>query len=490
MFVKLGRQCLLYTVHDSPLSFEIRRIISVGDQIDTRDARLPAPSAEIAETSETSVKSALFAKGNTIPFILVTALFFLWAIPNHLNDVLIKQFMKSFDLSRLEAGAIQSAFYLAYFVVPIPAALMMRRFGFKRGLMIGLLLFLCGTLLFCSAALIGRYEVFLIAQFVIASGVSVLETGANTFIVLLGHPSTAERRLNFSQAFNPLGAVVGVLIGTMFVFSGVELSRQQVLTMKAEGSYSVYLNSETHRVIAPYLLLSILISLWGVLSLKTKFPEPPDQSSTSGEQFYKGAAELFDHPNFVRGVIAQFMYVMAQIGTWSYFIPYVQDYVHLPERRAGMLLTGTLLLFTLGRFISSLLMRFVNAKQVLGIYSMVCACLITFGILFPGWAGVISLFMTSFFKAPMFPTIFALGVRKLGRNTKLGGSIMVMAIAGGACAPIAMGLIYKFTHNMASAFIVPLISYSYIPYYAWRGSQDNSWSGRDSPEPASQESSG
>jgi MFS transporter, FHS family, L-fucose permease len=451
--------------------------------------KLPTPPAEIVETSDTSVGSALFAKGNTLPFFLVTALFFFWAIPNHLNDVLIKQFMKSFDLSRLQAGAIQSAFYLAYLVVPIPAAVMMRRFGFKSGLMSGVFLFLCGTLLFCSAALIGRYEVLLIAQFVIASGASFLETGANTFIVLLGHPSTAERRLNFSQAFNPLGAVVGVLIGTMFVFSGVELSRQQVQTMKVEGSYSVYLMSETHRVIAPYLLLSILISLWGVVSLRTKFPEPPDQSNTSGEQFYKGAAELLNHPHFVRGVIAQFMYVMAQIGTWSYFIPYVQDYVHLPERRAGMLLTGTLLLFTLGRFVSSPLMRFVNAKQVLGNYSLVCACLIAFGILCPGWVGVISLFMTSFFKAPMFPTIVALGVRRLGRNTKLGGSIMVMAIVGGACAPIAMGLIYKLTHNMASAFLVPLISYSYIPYYAWRGSQDNSLSGPDLPEPASQGSS-
>src|SRR6202012_2865864 len=183
-------------------------------------------STESKETPNTP--QPLVPKGLGVPFFLVTALFFMWGVPNNLNDVLIRQFMKSFAIGRFQAGLGQSAFYLGYFVLAIPAALLMRKMGYKFGIVVGLLLFACGTFLFWPAALMGRYGFFLFALFVIASGLSFLETASNPFIAQLGSPESAARRLNFSQAFNPLGAITGVLVGTVFIFSGIELTPPQV----------------------------------------------------------------------------------------------------------------------------------------------------------------------------------------------------------------------------------------------------------------------
>src|SRR5271154_1340016 len=198
-----------------------------------------------------SVGHSLFPAGQIVPFILVTALFFLWGIPNNLNDVLIRHFMKSFAISRFQAGLVQSAFYMGYFLLAIPAALLMRKMGYKFGIIVGLLLFATGAFLFWPAALVGRYGFFLFALFVIASGLSFLETASNPFIAQLGAPESAARRLNFSQAFNALGAITGVLGGTVFLFSGVELTSQRVAVMQAANSYEAYLRRETMRVVVP-----------------------------------------------------------------------------------------------------------------------------------------------------------------------------------------------------------------------------------------------
>jgi MFS transporter, FHS family, L-fucose permease len=207
---------------------------------------LVPPSAEIQDT-----KQPLIAKGMGVPFFLVTALFFLWGVPNNLNDVLIRQFMKSLAISRFEAGLVQSAFYMGYFVLAIPAALLMRKMGYKFGIIVGLLLFASGAFLFWPAALSGRYGFFLFALFVIASGLSFLETASNPFIAQLGSPGSAARRLNFSQAFNPLGSICAVLAGTVFIFSGVELTPQQISAMTAANTYDAYLRHETMRVVVP-----------------------------------------------------------------------------------------------------------------------------------------------------------------------------------------------------------------------------------------------
>lgn len=414
-------------------------------------------------------QAPLFPGGHRLPFVLVTALFFLWGIPNNLNDVLIRQFMKSFAISRFEAGLVQFAFYLGYFLLAIPAALLMRKLGYKAGFVLGLLLYGFGTLLFWPAAIVGRYGYFLFALFVIASGLSFLETAANPFIAQFGDPASSERRLNFSQAFNPLGSIAGVLIGTVFIFSGIEPGSQQIEAMKAQDLYNAYLRAETMRVVKPYLFLSALAIFWALLILRTKFPKIQSEHEENSDR--GRFRELFRYPHFWLAVVAQFLYVGAQVGTWSYFIQYVQEFTHEPEKVAGYFLTGTLAAFGVGRFSSAWLMRFVEPRMLLGFYAIANLLLVAFGILHPGWAGLWALFATSFFMSLMFPTIFALGLKGLGPNTKIGGSLLVMAIVGGAVLTPIMGLIAEARHSIAPAYVVPLAGYVFIAVYAFRGAK-------------------
>src|SRR5580700_1735768 len=260
----------------------------------------------------------MLPQGLLIPFILVTALFFLWGVPNNLNDVLIRQFMKSFALSRFQAGLVQSAFYMGYFVLAMPAAMLMRKAGYKAGFVIGLLLFGAGCFLFWPAALAGSYGFFLGALFVIASGLSFLETASNPFIAQLGDPDTSERRLNFSQAFNPFGAMTGALIGTVFIFSGVELTSAQIAARQADHTYQAYLQFEVLRVVRPYLVLGVVAIVWSFLILRTKFPTISNENEAANGG-HGSFSQLLGQRHFLLAVVAQFFYVGAQVGTWSYF---------------------------------------------------------------------------------------------------------------------------------------------------------------------------
>jgi FHS family L-fucose permease-like MFS transporter len=422
-------------------------------------------------TSESYNRPPLFSPGNTLPFVLVTALFFLWGIPNNLNDILIKQFMTSFQITRFQAGLVQSAFYLGYFCLAMPAAFLMRRFGYKAGLVTGLFLFGTGAFLFWPAAIVGSYGFFLFALFVIASGLSFLETGSNTFIAVLGDPGSSEQRLNLSQSFNPLGSITGALMGTVFIFSGIELSTQQIDALKAQGTLAGYLRTETLRVVHPYIVLGVVVWVMAILILRTKFPEIKEESGKKDARDKGKLSDLLHYPHFLQGVSAQFFYVGAQVGTWSFLIQYIQDYTHQSEKVAGYLLTGSLVAFGIGRFVATYLMKFFRPNKLMGIYGIVNVGLVAVGVLFPGWLGVGAMFLTSFFMSLMFPTIYALGIKGLGSNTKLGGSFIIMAIVGGATAPPAMGLLYEVWHSMAIAMIVPLICYAVVTHYAYYGSR-------------------
>jgi FHS family L-fucose permease-like MFS transporter len=412
------------------------------------------------------VRPRLIPHGVLLPFVLVTALFFLWGIPNNLNDVLIRQFMKSFALSRFQAGLVQSAFYMGYFLLATPAALLMRRFGYKSGFIVGLLLFGTGAFLFWPAAMIGRYPYFLAALFVIASGLAFLETASNPFVAQIGDPESAARRLNFAQAFNPLGSITGALMGTVFIFSGIELSGSQVAAMQAAHTYTAYLRTETMRVVAPYMVLGAVAIAWAVLIAVTRFPVVAGEHQAEGESHGK-FRDLLAYPTFLFAVVAQFMYVGAQVGTWSYFIQYVQDSTHQHEKIAGYLLTGTLGAFGVGRFGSSAIMRYVRPHRLMALYSVINIFLVAIGVLFPGWIGLWAIFFTSFFMSVMFPTIFALGIEGLGRNTKIGGSLIVMSIVGGAVLTPLMGWISQATHRISLAYGVPLICYCVIAIYSF-----------------------
>jgi FHS family L-fucose permease-like MFS transporter len=331
-----------------------------------------------------------------------------------------------------------------------------------------LLLYASGAFLFWPAALLGRYGFFLFALFVIASGLSFLETASNPFVAQLGSPESAARRLNFSQAFNPLGSIAGVLLGTVFIFSGIELTPQQADAMRIAHTYNAYLTHETMRVVVPYLVVGLVALIWAILIARTKFPTIAREHENPQEE-HGSFTELLAYPNFLFAIVAQFLYVGAQVGTWSYFIQYVQDGTHQPEKIAGYFLTGTLVAFGVGRFSSAALMRYVKPAHLMGAYSLINIVLVAVGIAFPGWVGLWAIFATSFFMSVMFPTIFALGIDGLDRNTKIGGSLIVMAIVGGAVLTPLMGWISQTQHSIARAYMVPFFCYCGIALYSFVG---------------------
>ena len=411
------------------------------------------------------------SKENTariLSLILVTFLFFLWGVPNQLNGVLIRQFSKAFVLSRFEAGLVQSAFYLGYFLWALPAAYVLRRWGYKVGIILGLILFGTGSFLFWPAALIGEYLPFLISLFIIATGLAFLETAANPFIAnVAGPPESSEKRLNIAQAFNPLGAVAGVLFGTLFIFSGIEHDQKQIDRMRANGTYDAYLKDETVRVVRPYMVLGGVAYVWALLIAFIPFPANTKTTKTRENEQANGKDTLLQ-PLFICSVIALFAYVGAQVGTWSYFIQYAQDYVEVGEKTAGYLLTGTLVMFALGRFTAALLMHFgLSPPILLATFALINVLLIVITVLVPNSVGLGTLFCTSFFMSLMFPTMFALGIKGMnGHTAKLGSCIMIMAIIGGAVFTPLMGLISEKTKRLALAYTLPGGAYLIVAIYA------------------------
>jgi FHS family L-fucose permease-like MFS transporter len=374
--------------------------------------------------------------------------------------------MKSFAITRLQAGFVQSAFYMGYFLLALPSALFMRKVGYKAGFITGLTLFGIGTFLFWPAALVERYSFFLFALFVMASGLAFLETASNTFVALSGPPETSERRLNFSQAFNPIGSIAGAFIGTTFILSGVELKSDAIQRLQVSHQYEAYLHSETLRVVQPYIVLGVVSLLFASLIWKTSFPVLRDEQ---GEGVYHSSsvATLLKNRHLLFTIIAQFFYVGAQVGTWSYFIQYIQDYTGQPEKIAGYFLTGTLAMFGVGRFTSAGLMKYIRPAKLMFIYCLINVALVLVAVFLPGWVGVWAIFLTSFFMSLMYPTIFALGLQGLGSDSKVGGSLIVMAIIGGAVLTPLMGVISDSSKCIAFAYGVPLAGYLCIAWYSF-----------------------
>jgi FHS family L-fucose permease-like MFS transporter len=319
--------------------------------------------------------------------------------------------------------------------------------------------------MFWPAANAGSYQLFLAAEFVIASGLSFLETAANPFIAQLGPSGSSERRLNLSQAFNPLGSIAAVLIGTLFIFSGVELTQAQTAAMQAAGTYHAYLHSETMRVVTPYIVLGAIALAWTVMVILTKFPAVGLENVTRDSVKSLGEVSLWEW-HFVSAVLAQFLYVGAQVGTWSYFIPYVETATGVGEKTAGFMLTATLGAFAVGRFSSAWLMRFIPVRVLLGGYAVVNMVLGLVAVTRPTWVGAVCLLTTSLFMSMMFPTIFALGLKDMGTKTKTAGSLMVMAILGGALLTKLMGILAD-ARGLQMAYLIPVACFAGVALYAW-----------------------
>ena len=427
-----------------------------------------------ATTATLDARPSAAVSARLLPLILVVSLFFLWGVANNLNDVLIAQFKKAFTLSDLQAGLVQSAFYLGYFLVAIPAGIFMRRFGYKGAIVFGLTLYGVGALLFWPAAASATYGIFLVALFVIASGLAFLETSANPLVTLLGPPETAAARLNLAQAFNPLGSISGVLIGQLFIFSGIEHTPEQQAAMSLAERHA-YLVQEAAAVQWPYLVIGLVVIGWAVIILLTRFPDTRVTPEEHASARHGTLSRLLRSGRFMAAVSAQFFYVGAQVGVWSYLIRYVQATMPgTPARSAANFLTASLVCFMVGRFAGAALMKYLQPARLLATFATINIVLAMVAVFVPGHVGVYALVACSFFMSVMYPTIFALGVE--GRDDaerKFGSAVLVMAIIGGAVLTAAMGATSDLA-GIANAMLVPAACFAMVLLYAsrhWAGAR-------------------
>lgn len=406
----------------------------------------------------------MFPLDHRLLFALVTVLFFLWGMSNNLTDILVQQFKKSFELTQLSAQLVQTANFLGYFCMAIPAALLMRRWGYKTGMIAGMATFGTGMVLFWPAAMSGVYLPFLFALFMVGCGASMLETACNPFMAQFGPAETSERRLNFVQSFNPPGTIVGVIIGARFIFSGIELKQPQIAAMRSAGTYAAYLHAERMRVVPTYIALGLVVLSFALLLSRIEFPTiTSEHEQEAGD--HGSFRALLHYPHLWLAVVANFCNVGAQVATWSALIPYMKQFTGVTERVAAGYLTATLVAMALGRFVGTQLMRFISASKLMGIYAIINIGLLAFAIARPGLQGAYAIVYSSFFLSIMFPTTFALGVKGLGPNTKLAGSFLVMAVAGGAVFPPILGWIARQTGSVAQGYIVPLLGYVAVAFY-------------------------
>lgn len=403
-----------------------------------------------------------------VPLVLVTSLFFLWAIGVNLNDILIQHLKKAFGLTDFQSSLIQSAFFGGYFLAALPAGWLMQRLGYKRGILIGLLVCATGTMLFIPAASARIYGFFLFALFVMACGQSVLEVAANPYVTTLGPAESSEQRLNLAQSFNAAGAVLVALLGSRFILSGIEHTPAELAAMNP-AQLSAYRVSEANMVKAPYLVITGVFLLVALLTFLTKLPEIRETSTEGLETLDVKLSGTLAFRHLIKGVVAQFFYVGAQVGVASFIIRFAE--FTLPgthEKAAAHYLQAHLAGFMIGRFTGSAIMQKVRAPRLLDLFagaSLLCLLVVLFT---SGAAPVWAIVLIGFFHSIMFPTIFALSLKNLGPYTKLGSSLLVMSIIGGAICPAIMGRISD-GWNIQRAFVVPLVCHAYVFYFAMWG---------------------
>lgn len=403
-----------------------------------------------------------------MPLALVTSLFFLWAIGVNINDILIQHLKKAFGLTDFESSLIQSAFFGGYFLAALPAGWLMQRVGYKRGILAGLLICATGTFLFIPAASVRVYGFFLFALFVMACGQSFLEVAANPYVTTLGPGESSERRLNLAQSFNAAGAVTIALLGSRFILSGIEHTPAELAAM-SPAQVLQYRIAEANMVKTPYLVITGVFLLVALLVWFTKLPEIRETSAEeSGTSGVKLSGTLgFGH--LIKGVVAQFFYVGAQVGVASFIIRFAEYSIPgTHEKLAAHYLQAHLAGFMIGRFTGSAIMQKVAAPRLLSLFAGASILCLLVVLLATGHAPVWAIVLIGFFHSIMFPTIFALSLKNLGPYTKLGSSLLVMSIIGGAVVPAVMGRISD-GWNIQRAFVVPLICHAYVFYFAMRG---------------------
>lgn len=407
------------------------------------------------------MKHKLTTKEYLVPFILISSLFFLWGSAHGMLDVLNAHFQTVLNISKAESGLIQFSVYMAYFTMALPAGYFMRRFGYKKGIIMGLLLFSAGAFLIVPASIKASYTLFLIGLFILGCGLATLETAANPYTTKLGDKESAARRINFSQSFNGLAWIFGPIFATFFILGG------------EEGNTSAGLDS----MIAPYAGIGIIVLIIAIIYMFVELPEITEEDvetahGVSGSGQLAPAKSLFKTKHLVLGVIAQFCYVAAQTGVFSFFVNFLtadELALGITKTTAGYLLgLGGMSLFFVGRLSGSWLMSYYSPAKLLAIYSLMCVLLLPVVSGGFGMISVVALFLIFFFMSIMFPTIFALAIKDLGPQTKKGSSFLIMSIVGGAVFPMFMGWVADIS-SMSVGFLVPIPLFAFILYYALKG---------------------
>ena len=422
----------------------------------------------ITPVSTTTKISKEGKKNYLLPFILVTSLFFFWGFIHNLDPILIPHLRKAFRLSDLESSFVDSAVYIGYFAMALPAGYIMRRHGYKSGIMIGLLLFGIGSILFVPAANTLQYFFFLGALFIIACGLTFLETAANPYVTLLGDPANATKRLNFSQSFNGLAAFVAPAYVGPMILSGTNFTDKELGAMSPDA-LQAYLLSEAASVKMPYLVLGLIILVVAAIFYFTKMPDIKETGEDGATTSFGSALKS---TRLRWGIAAQFFYVGAQVCVGSFFIKMSLTTAHMSEGTASKYLGFYGLAFMLGRFFGTFLMRYIHPKKLLALYAGINIALSVVAIMGTGMTVVYTLIAIAFFMSIMFPTIFALGIEGLDHDTKIGSSLIIMSIVGGALLPPIMGIISDKTGNIQNGYIIPLVCFAVILAFAFKKHKD------------------
>jgi FHS family L-fucose permease-like MFS transporter len=393
---------------------------------------------------------------------LITSLFFLWGISLNLNSILVPHLKKACQLTDLQSAFVDSAYYIAYFIVAIPAGLFMHKYGYKSGIVLGLLLFAVGAFLFYPAANTRVYGFFLFALFIIASGCGMLETAANPYINNLGNPEGAAWRINFAQSFNGLAAALAPKIGGLFILSGITLTQAQKAAMSTQ-QLNDYLQGESNAVKIPYIIIGLVVLSVAILIWRTALPDIQEHGQNNNAR--TDWKSIFSEKNLMLGVGGIFFYVGAQAAITSFFIRYSKYVGAIQEKNAANLLALAMLGFMIGRFIGSVAMRFIRPVKLLIAYSIINCALLILAFTLDGKFSVYAIMGVPFFMSIMFPTIFSLSISGLGEKTKKASSLLIMGIVGGAVIPLLLGRVSDMS-TIRVAYLVPLICFAYIFFFA------------------------
>jgi len=429
-----------------------------------------------------SEKTPVVPKNVLIPFILITSLFAMWGFANDITNPMVSAFKKVLELNNVQASWVQMAFYGGYFTMALPAAIFAKKYSYKKGILMGLVLYAVGALLFYPAAAYEQFIFFLLALYILTFGLAFLETTANPFILAMGPKETATQRLNLAQAFNPIGALAGLYAAQNFILGSLQsddldAAGQPVYDTLSETAKASVRSADLLVIRNPYVILGLVIIALLIIIAVVKMPEKKEEDT--GETLAQTIRRIFKVPRFREGVFAQMFYVGAQIMCWTYIYQYAES-LGIDNRSAVPYAMSALGIFLVGRWICTFLLRYLNSGRLLMYFAML-AMVFSLGTIFlQGMAGLYSLVLISFAMSLMFPTIYGIALEDMGDDAKFGAAFLIMAIVGGAIMPLAQGVILDMGGSGYSdvsilgvsevnfSFILPLLCFLFVAFYGYR----------------------